>query len=245
MPPGGVRRPRRSAGTGPADRRTRVHGKDVAYGPIRRNCSSASSHRSRPTSTYASRFRTSAGHGSPGPYSAESAIAPSAAASIRSRARIVAPPPSVSSAKAARTGRARTSEPGSASSAARSAKSKHSRCEPYQGRQVLQGRDMTAVVVRGAADRLPHSYSKPVWPTPVPAGVVEGDPPRHRVARLTLGRRGDQRAHLAQQFGPGGGLPGPRTASSALTSSASGSCGAAASQARATRRGCGRRRRAA
>lgn len=75
------------------------------------------------------------GHGSPGAKEADSEIARSAAASIRSTCTEVdrvSQGPSVSIANAARNGSACTRELGTESSAARSAKSKHSRCEPYQ-----------------------------------------------------------------------------------------------------------------
>lgn len=114
---------------------TEAQGNEVAYGPISRNCSSASCVRPRAASTQASRLRTSAGQGSPAGKPAERVIAKSAAASIRSSCTDVvrpAAPASLSRANAARTGSACTRESGAESSAARSAKSKHSRCEPYQ-----------------------------------------------------------------------------------------------------------------
>ena len=68
---------------------------------------------------------------------------------------------------------------------------------------------MAAVVVRGAAyGLLPQRLEDGVRGVRA-AGVVQGEPPRHRVARVALGGRRDQRADLAQPLGPGGGLPGP------------------------------------
>lgn len=76
-------------------------------------------------------------------------------------------------------------------------------------RQVAQGGHMAAVVPRGAAQRLlPEGFEAGVRGVHT-AGVVQGDAPRHRVPGIAVGRRVDQRADLPQQFGPGGGVPGP------------------------------------
>lgn len=76
-------------------------------------------------------------------------------------------------------------------------------------RQIAQGSHMAAVVPRGAAQRLlPEGLEVGVRGVHS-ARVVQSDAPRHRVPGITVGRRLDQRADLPQQFGPGGGVPGP------------------------------------
>ena len=207
-----MRRPARR-GTGPAGRRRpRTHGNDVAYGPISRNCSSASSQRPRRDQDVREQVADLGGPRVAGRVARRRAGWPrSAAASIRSSSTDVgAAALGQSSAKAARTGSAWTREPGSGvlGGPLGEVEALAVRAVPG-GREVLQRRHMAAVVVRGAAYRLlPQRLEGGVRGVGA-AGVVQGDPPGHRVARVALGGGGDQRADLAQQFGAGGRLPGP------------------------------------